>query len=148
MLRPHRGSLARLITGAQKVEYALPTFMAARASIGGCALVLSGGATFGIFHFGVVKALVELKLLPPVVCGASAGAVVVSTEHLVLRYSAATLRRALSEGAPCTQAYALSLHALGPPPPLNLHAADHRAAAAFASPTSICHPPTAHARRP
>ena len=50
--------------------------MAARASFGGCALVLSGGATFGIFHFGVVKALVELKLLPPVVCGASAGAVV------------------------------------------------------------------------
>lgn len=48
--------------------------IAARASLGGCALVMSGGATFGIFHFGVVKALVELGMLPPVVCGASAGA--------------------------------------------------------------------------
>ena len=45
--------------------------LAARASLGGCALVLSGGATFGMFHFGVVRALVDLKMLPPVICGAS-----------------------------------------------------------------------------
>ena len=32
MLRPHLGSRARLITGAQNVEYALPAFMVARAS--------------------------------------------------------------------------------------------------------------------
>ena len=44
----------------------------------------------------------------------SAGAVVVSTEHLVLRYSASTLRRrALSEGAPCTQAPNASAEAGG-----------------------------------
>ena len=52
--------------------------MAARANMGGCALVLSGGATFGIFHFGVVKGLVDLGMMPPLVCGASAGAVVAS----------------------------------------------------------------------
>ena len=34
--------------------------------------------TFGIFHFGVLKGLVELDLLPPIICGASAGAVVAS----------------------------------------------------------------------
>ena len=32
MLRPHLGSLARLTTGAQKVEYAFPAFMRALAS--------------------------------------------------------------------------------------------------------------------
>ena len=32
MLRPHRGSRARLITGAQYVDHALPAFMNARAS--------------------------------------------------------------------------------------------------------------------
>ena len=32
-LRPQRGSRARLMTGAQKVEYACPAFMAARASM-------------------------------------------------------------------------------------------------------------------
>ena len=50
----------------------------ARTALGGCALVLSGGCTFGIFHFGVVKGLLELGHLPPVVCGASAGAVIAS----------------------------------------------------------------------
>ena len=51
-------------------------FLAARTSLGGCALVLSGGAMFGVFHFGVVKALLELNALPRIICGASAGAVV------------------------------------------------------------------------
>ena len=32
MFLPHRGSRARLITGAQNVEYAVPTFIIARAS--------------------------------------------------------------------------------------------------------------------
>jgi len=64
--RPLAGTLAE----KARREFAV----AARASLGGCALVLSGGATFGIFHFGVVKALVELGMLPPVICGASAGA--------------------------------------------------------------------------
>ena len=51
---------------------------AARASLGGAALVLSGGALFGVFHLGVIKALVDECRLPAVICGASAGAVVAS----------------------------------------------------------------------
>ena len=62
------------VTRAALREFSL----AARASFGGAALMLSGGALFGVFHFGVVKALVDERLLPTVVCGASAGAVVAS----------------------------------------------------------------------
>lgn len=51
-------------------------FLTARASLGSAALVLSGGALFGVFHFGILKALLDFKMLPSVVCGASAGAVV------------------------------------------------------------------------
>lgn len=69
--KPPAGSAAELA----RREFAL----AARASLGGCALVLSGGATFGMFHFGVVKALIDLHMLPDVICGASAGAVVAAT---------------------------------------------------------------------
>ena len=65
-----RGSLAH----AARAEFCL----AARASFGGSALVLSGGATLGIYHLGCVKALLELEMLPPVVCGASAGSVIAS----------------------------------------------------------------------
>ena len=38
--------------------------------------MLSGGATFGIFHFGVLKALYEQDLLPKIICGSSVGALV------------------------------------------------------------------------
>ncbi|MEL6343295.1 MAG: DUF3336 domain-containing protein [Myxococcota bacterium] len=40
------------------------------------ALLLSGGATLGFYHLGVVKALWEQNLLPEVLCGASMGAMV------------------------------------------------------------------------
>ncbi|MCB1690490.1 MAG: DUF3336 domain-containing protein [Halioglobus sp.] len=43
---------------------------------GRSALMLSGGGTLGYFHFGVLKALVEQKLCPRVISGASAGAFV------------------------------------------------------------------------
>lgn len=39
-------------------------------------LLLSGGATLGFHHLGVVKALFELGLLPEVICGASTGAMI------------------------------------------------------------------------
>lgn len=45
-------------------------------ALGRSALMLSGGATLGFIHLGVVKALFEQDLLPSVVSGASMGAMV------------------------------------------------------------------------
>ena len=44
-------------------------------SFGQPALMLSGGATLGLFHIGVCKALQEQGLLPKVISGSSAGAI-------------------------------------------------------------------------
>ncbi|MFT4705540.1 MAG: TAG lipase/steryl ester hydrolase/phospholipase A2/LPA acyltransferase [Bradymonadia bacterium] len=48
---------------------------AARA-FGRSALMLSGGATWGLYHLGIVRALHAERLLPEVVCGSSMGAIV------------------------------------------------------------------------
>lgn len=48
-------------------------------SFGRSALMLSGGATLGLFHVGVVKALYREGVLPDVVSGSSAGSVVAAT---------------------------------------------------------------------
>lgn len=40
------------------------------------ALALSGGASFGYYHFGVVRALLDANLLPKIITGTSAGALV------------------------------------------------------------------------
>lgn len=48
----------------------------ARQAFGRSALLLSGGATFGMNHIGVLKALFEAKLLPRIISGASAGSIV------------------------------------------------------------------------
>lgn len=48
----------------------------ARQAFGRSALLLSGGATFGMNHVGVLKALHEAKLLPRIISGASAGSIV------------------------------------------------------------------------
>ena len=45
-------------------------------NVGRSALLLSGGATLGLFHIGVVKALWEQELLPVVVSGASTGSMI------------------------------------------------------------------------
>jgi len=45
-------------------------------SFGRPALLLSGGASLGMFHFGVIKALWEKGLLPQVVAGSSIGAII------------------------------------------------------------------------
>ena len=37
--------------------------------------MFSGGAGFGKFHNGVIKALAEHDLLPKIICGSSAGSV-------------------------------------------------------------------------
>ena len=56
-------SLAALGTGSAELR---EFCVSARASLGGVALVLSGGALFGVFHFGLVRALLELRMLPQV----------------------------------------------------------------------------------
>jgi TAG lipase/steryl ester hydrolase/phospholipase A2/LPA acyltransferase len=48
-------------------------------SFGRSALMLSGGATLGLFHVGVVKALFREGILPTVLSGSSAGSVVAAT---------------------------------------------------------------------
>ncbi|CAG8978595.1 hypothetical protein HYALB_00010956 [Hymenoscyphus albidus] len=48
----------------------------ARQAFGRSALLLSGGATFGMNHVGVLKALFESNLLPRIISGASAGSIV------------------------------------------------------------------------
>ena len=47
-------------------------------SFGRSALLLSGGATLGMFHLGVIKALWENNLLPRVISGSSAGSIIAS----------------------------------------------------------------------
>ena len=44
-------------------------------SYGRPALLLSGGATLGLFHLGVIRTLWERNLLPQVIAGSSAGAI-------------------------------------------------------------------------
>lgn len=47
-------------------------------SFGRSALMLSGGASLGLFHIGVAKALFEEGLLPRVISGSSAGSIIAS----------------------------------------------------------------------
>jgi len=56
----------------------LEEFRRARHNFGRSALMLSGGATLGFFHLGVVKTLHLEGLLPDVISGASMGAMIAS----------------------------------------------------------------------
>ncbi|GJD09851.1 Triacylglycerol lipase SDP1L [Galdieria sulphuraria] len=49
-----------------------------RHSYGRTALLLSGGAKMGLYHLGVAKALLDQRLLPRVISGSSAGAIIAS----------------------------------------------------------------------
>ncbi|CAK9873240.1 unnamed protein product [Sphagnum jensenii] len=49
-----------------------------RHGFGRTALLLSGGAALGSFHLGVVRTLIEHRLLPRVVAGASVGSIICS----------------------------------------------------------------------
>lgn len=51
-------------------------FQDTRHAYGRSALLLSGGAAFGMYHIGVIKALFEANLLPKVISGSSVGALV------------------------------------------------------------------------
>lgn len=56
----------------KKLEF----FKRAAQSFGRSALLLSGGATLGLFHLGVIRELWEHRLLPRVISGSSAGALI------------------------------------------------------------------------
>ena len=57
-------------------RYILEQVLSSRQAFGRSALLLSGGATFGMNHIGVIKALWEARLLPRIISGASAGSIV------------------------------------------------------------------------
>ena len=67
---------------------------AARLSLGKPALLLSGGGILSVYHFGAVRALLELGMLPQLVSGTSGGAVVAA---VVATRGDAELRRVLRE---------------------------------------------------
>ncbi|EJS41694.1 stc2p [Saccharomyces arboricola H-6] len=71
--------LTALIHGSEMNDhYLLGILQQTRRNIGRTALVLSGGSTFGLFHIGVLAALFESELMPKVISGSSAGAIVAS----------------------------------------------------------------------
>ncbi|CAN4118490.1 unnamed protein product [Withania somnifera] len=51
-----------------------------RHAFGRTALLLSGGASLGAFHVGVVKTLVEHKLMPRIIAGSSVGSIMCSVD--------------------------------------------------------------------
>lgn len=51
-------------------------FNRAARSFGRSAILLSGGASYGLFHIGVIEELLEQQLMPEVITGSSAGAIV------------------------------------------------------------------------
>ncbi len=57
-------------------KYILEQVLSTRQAFGRSALLLSGGATFGMNHIGVLKVLWEARLLPRIISGASAGSIV------------------------------------------------------------------------
>ncbi|KAI0352949.1 patatin-domain-containing protein [Trametes cingulata] len=67
-------------------------FKSANTNLGTSALCLSGGASFGYYHFGVVKAFLDEDLLPRVISGTSAGGLVAA---LVCTRTDAELRELL-----------------------------------------------------
>lgn len=75
LLVERTGSPAGLPAG-MRVQDVLDELIATRQNFGRSALMLSGGATYGMTHIGVVKALFEAKLLPRIISGASAGSII------------------------------------------------------------------------
>ena len=58
------------------LENKLEFFSEVRHNYGKSALMLSGGASLGMYHTGVIKVLYEQNLLPKIICGSSAGSIV------------------------------------------------------------------------
>lgn len=70
------GVSARCKCDGLESKYMLEQVLSTRQAFGRSALLLSGGATFGMNHIGVLKALWEAHLLPRIISGASAGSIV------------------------------------------------------------------------
>ncbi|XP_057424512.1 triacylglycerol lipase SDP1-like [Lotus japonicus] len=72
----------RMVCDSDSDELALEerlTFMLeTRHAFGRTALLLSGGASLGAFHVGVVQTLVEHKLMPRIIAGSSVGSIMCS----------------------------------------------------------------------
>jgi TAG lipase / steryl ester hydrolase / phospholipase A2 / LPA acyltransferase len=68
--------LAELPADKISVQEKLDFFYRANICFGRSALMLSGGGVLGFYHLGVVKTLLEQGLLPRVISGSSAGAIV------------------------------------------------------------------------
>lgn len=60
------------ISNADKLSF----FNETRHAFGRSALLLSGGATLGLYHLGVIKALFDNQLLPRVLSGSSVGSII------------------------------------------------------------------------
>jgi TAG lipase / steryl ester hydrolase / phospholipase A2 / LPA acyltransferase len=80
------------IPAAEKLEF----FRRASHCFGRSALMLSGAGALGPFHVGVIKALIEQDLLPNVLSGSSAGALVAA---VVGTRDDETLRRVFDPGS-------------------------------------------------
>lgn len=70
------GFLADMDTPEYSLNERIALFEDISRNFGRSALILSGGATLGMFHMGVVKALFEQSLLPTVISGSSAGSII------------------------------------------------------------------------
>jgi TAG lipase / steryl ester hydrolase / phospholipase A2 / LPA acyltransferase len=71
--------LAELDSAEIDVQQKLDFFYRANICFGRSALMLSGGGVLGFYHLGVVKTLLDQGLLPRVISGSSAGALVAGT---------------------------------------------------------------------
>lgn len=86
--------------------------------------MLSGGGSFGFWHFGVVRALFEANLLPRVVSGSSAGSIGARAVRLGLCGTTPTSHVAMRSSFPCCTPYTIALlhSTLHPSSPLALAA--------------------------
>jgi hypothetical protein len=82
--------------------FTLAGFKRAAHIFGRSALLLSGGASLGFFHLGVVKALSENSLLPDVLSGASMGALIACGVGVRTEPSSVCPPSGPPPSAPCT----------------------------------------------
>ncbi|KAJ9084224.1 Lipase 5 [Entomophthora muscae] len=91
--------LLNMIGDAETSVLDLPSkyefFLNTRKAFGRTALLLSGGATLGLNHLGVCRALSEAKLLPRIISGASSGSIIAA---LVCTNNDDELERMLNDG--------------------------------------------------
>ena len=68
--------IAHLPAGEFSDQAKIEFFTDTKQAFGNTALLLSGGATFGLYHLGVVKCLFQHNLLPRIISGTSVGALI------------------------------------------------------------------------